>query len=270
MKSAELGASVVALELEEAVAADLRAELKKRRFEGVVLHGDVSESAFLKSAFEAIASRWGRLDGWVNNAFFTARDGLEDFDMARFTRAWEVNVRAVMEAAVLGRGFFQAAGGGAIVNISSVLAHRTRERQFAYTSSKAGMEGLTRALAFDLASDNVRVNCVIPGAIQTTPVNKGLNMPDSELNTPRGMAARAMHDLLHKQNQPMERIGKPLDIANAVIFLLSNLSAFITGTTLAVDGGYLMDGVVIDEETVHRLTAECEVLCAQLCAKRGE
>jgi NAD(P)-dependent dehydrogenase (short-subunit alcohol dehydrogenase family) len=236
----------------------------------LALCGDVSDSSFLQSCVNQIALRFGRLDGWVNNAFFTANDPIREFDALRFTKAWEVNVRSAMEAAALSLKLFEQSGGGSIVNISSVLAHRTRTNQAAYTSSKMALEGLTRALAYDLAASKIRVNCVTPGAIQTRPVQNPLNLIDTDLNSPKGLAMRSLHDLIHQENQPLKRVGKPEDVANAVAFLLSDLSAFVTGITLPVDGGYLIDGTHLSEADANRLSEECQNICNRLAAEMRE
>jgi NAD(P)-dependent dehydrogenase (short-subunit alcohol dehydrogenase family) len=269
-KAAQLGASVAALEINTDNLAATAGQLREMGAEVLPLCGDVSDSAFLRSCITQIADRFERLDGWVNNAFFTANDSIREFDALGFTKAWEVNVRAAMEAAALSLKLFEQSGGGSIVNISSVLAHRTRANQAAYTSSKTALEGLTRALAYDLAASKIRVNCVIPGAIQTRPVQNPLNLVDTDLNSAKGIAMRSVHDLIHQENQPLKRIGKPEDVANAVAFLLSDLSAFITGITLPVDGGYLIDGTHLSEAETNRLAQECEHICNRLAAEMRE
>jgi len=270
LKAAQLGASVAALEINADILAATTGELNTLSVDVLPLCGDVSDSAFLRSCITQIGDRFGRLDGWVNNAFFTANDPITEFDPLRFTKAWEVNVRSAMEAAALSLKVFEQTGGGSIVNISSVLAHRTRENQAAYTSSKMALEGLTRSLAYDLAASKIRVNCVIPGAIQTRPVQNPLDLVDTDLNSAKGLALRSMHDLIHQENQPLKRVGKPEDVANAVAFLLSDLSAFVTGISLPVDGGYLIDGTHFSEADVNRLSQECQNICNRLAAERRE
>jgi len=270
LKAAELGASIAALEINADTLASTASELQELGVDVLTLCGDVSNSAFLRSCITQIASRFGRLDGWVNNAFFTANDPIREFDSLRFTKAWEVNVRAAMETAALSLKLFEQTGGGSIVNISSVLAHRTRVNQAAYTSSKSALEGLTRSLAYDLAAFKIRVNCVIPGAIQTRAVANPMELGDADLNSAKGLAMRSVHDLIHQESQPLKRIGKPEDIANAVMFLLSDLSAFITGIALPVDGGYLIDGTHLNGTASNRLAEQCQNICNRLSAERRE
>lgn len=240
---AHLGAAVVVLDRDEANLSRVERDLEQAGAESLCLAGDVTDGAFLETVFVQIDRRWGRLDGWVNNVKCNVRRELDAQTMAEFTRVWEVNVLASWRSIQLAAPRMQAAGAGSIVNVSSVMAQRSIVGNAAYTSAKAGMEGLTRALAVELAPHGVRVNAVEPGGIRTPEeyAQAGLaGLPPDAPDALRQAAARAVAEIA-AGSQPWPRPGIATDIADAIVFLLSPASQFITGATVAVDGGCLAD-----------------------------
>lgn len=146
-----------------------------------------------------------------------------DYPVENWDRVVAVNLNGVFYAMRFAIPRMIARGGGSIVNIASIMGHRGIEGQPAYTAAKHGVVGLTRAAALDHAKDGVRINCVSPGYIDTPLL--GFMPPEHR------QAATAKH--------PLGRFGTTPEVSNAILFLLSDQSTFVTGSCLAVDGGYL-------------------------------
>jgi NAD(P)-dependent dehydrogenase (short-subunit alcohol dehydrogenase family) len=197
---------------------------------GVVL--DVTSEADWESVIARIVADHGALHGLVNIAgVFTPGIPFEDMTLAQWRQHMEVN----LDGSFLGCRFAMRAmaksGGGSIVNFSSGLAHIMLSDGGAYCVSKAAVLALTRLAAKAGGKYRVRVNAVLPGAIDT-PMLWG-NLRD-------GMEPQALIDMLVKQH-PIGRIGVPGDVARSVAFLLDPENSFVTGALLAVDGGQLVD-----------------------------
>lgn len=185
---------------------------------------DVSEKKGVDAAIEQLITAWGGVDVLVNNAGIT-RDGLlmkmseEDWDLVI-----DVNLKSVYNTCqALVRPMIKAKG-GKIINVSSVVGLTGNAGQANYAASKSGMIGFTKALAQEVASRNICVNCIAPGFIQTR-MTDVLNDAQKE-----GVLKKI----------PMGRMGDPTDIAHAAVFLASPLSNYITGQVLTVDGGMVM------------------------------
>jgi 3-oxoacyl-[acyl-carrier protein] reductase len=179
-------------------------------------------------AVEALAAEFDRLDVLVNNAGANFPDGRDEWDPDGFAAALDLNVEGAMRLTMGLRtalGASTMTGGASIVNLVSMTAFRSTRIVPGYAAAKAALLTLTRNLAAHWAGDGVRVNAVAPGLIDTpmtAPMKAFPELLDSEL-------ARAM----------LPRMGTPAEVAAAVLFLCSDAAAFITGSTLAVDGGYL-------------------------------
>lgn len=166
----------------------------------------------------------GRVDILVNNAYDSARGSAEGVDAADWDRGFHVMVRSMGLAARAVAPRMRSAGGGNIVNISSVHGLLAATDSVIYETCKHAVIGITRALAVDLGPDNIRVNAICPGAIVT-------EVQDASWR--RELEGVAFDELLY----PLRRVGRPHDIAAAVRFLVSDQAAFITGHALVVDGG---------------------------------
>lgn len=207
----------------EATAADVR----ERGGDAAVVTGDLAEPDSCRLAVEAARQLGeGRIAGLVNNAGANAFAGVLDCDLETWQRCIDVDLRAawlcVKSAAP------HMASGGAIVNVTSNHAVATIPGGFPYNVAKAGLQALTTAAAIDLAPHGVRVNAVCPGYVDTA----GNQAYFDSFDDPA--AARRRVERLH----PLGRIGRPLDVAHAALFLLDpERSGFITGSTLLVDGG---------------------------------
>jgi NAD(P)-dependent dehydrogenase (short-subunit alcohol dehydrogenase family) len=201
---------------------------------------DVSTEAGVKQMVDYAIALWGRLDIVVNNAY--ALDRIGRFDAVRITEEeWDqgmnVGLKSMFRAARFAVPHLRAAGGGAIVNLSSVHGLLAERGQLVYETLKAGVIGLTRQLAVEYGADGIRVNAICPGHIVTERIAEGWREHPETLR-------------FFAEQYPLRRTGTPTDIANAIAFLCSDEASFITGQALVVDGGL---SIQLQEELGIRL-----------------
>ena len=191
----------------------------------LVVPTDVTDDDAIANLIDQALMNFGRLDVACNNAAFPDHRPalLVDIPVERFDASVAVNLRGVFVAMQHEIRAMLRSGGGAIVNMSSTAGHQGVSGLADYVATKWALEGLTRAAALDYAADGVRVNAIAPGPILTD----GLAQAGAAA---REAAASAM---------PMQRIGQPEEVAAAAVWLSSDDSAFVTGTTLVLDGGEL-------------------------------
>lgn len=182
---------------------------------------DVTDESALEALTASTLDSFGRITILVNNA---GGGGPKPFDMPMDTFIWayKLNVFSVFRLSQLCAPHIEAAGGGAILNITSMAGDNKNIRMTSYGSSKAAESHLTRNMAYDLGPKNIRVNAIAPGAIKTKALASVLT-PEVE---------KAMI-----QKTPMGRLGEPNDIANAALFLCSPASVWVSGQVLTVSGG---------------------------------
>jgi NAD(P)-dependent dehydrogenase (short-subunit alcohol dehydrogenase family) len=195
------------------------------------IHADLSDTIASQQTFAEVASGERRIDALVNNAAIQICKPLIETTPDEWDAVMASNVRSVYlsvrHAYTLMRGH-----GGAIVNVSSVHAIATSANIAAYAASKGAVVALTRALAVELAPDHIRVNAVLPGAVNTPMLHAGLNRGRGESGNVRELTEQLAARHL------MGRVGTPEEIAQAVLFLADDQrSSFMTGQALAVDGG---------------------------------
>ena len=223
---AKAGASTVIISYagNEAAAQETLGLLQASGAKAEALKFDVSDTAACASNVEQIVKTHGRLDVLVNNAG-VAVDGLvmrvkdEDWD-----KQLDTNLKGAFALIRAASRPMMKARGGAIINLTSIVGESGNGGQAAYSASKAGLIGLTKSVAKELASRNIRVNAVSPGFIGTD------------------MTAHLSEELRQKmvESIPLARLGSPEDVANAVVFLASDAAAYITGEVLKVNGGMYM------------------------------
>jgi len=197
----------------------------------VALRTDVSQSGDVKRLVEAAVARFGRLDVMFNNAGIGGSEGLiHETPEAVFDRILAVDLKAVWLGIKHAVPHLIAAGGGSIVNTASVSAHLGMKYQGAYGAAKGGVVQLTRVAAVEYAEHGIRANAICPGGVLTPLLwaNPGL---------PEPLTPAVVEEQL-KRVQPIARAGMPRDIAHAALWLASDESSFVTGTTLVVDGGW--------------------------------
>ncbi|PYT82662.1 MAG: 3-oxoacyl-[acyl-carrier-protein] reductase [Acidobacteria bacterium] len=221
---AEAGAKVAVAARNEEKLAALVKEITAAGEEAFAVKMDVADAEQVRAGFKAVVEKFGRLDILVNNAAIT-RDGLA---MRMKAEDWDAVIRTNLTGAHL--CIQQAlltmvrARRGRIVNIASVVAQMGNAGQANYVAAKAGLIGLTKAIAIEIASRNITVNAVAPGFIKTPMTGV---LPD-----------KVKEDL--KTRIPLGRMGCPRDVAAAVVFLASDEAGYITGHVLDVNGGMYM------------------------------
>ena len=194
----------------------------------LALHCDVSEATGVAAAVETIAKRFGRLDALVNNAGIATFAPILQTSDNDWRRIMDVNLTGPFLCTKAAAPLMREHGGGAIVNITSISAVRASTLRSAYGTSKAGLAHLTKQLAVELASLGIRVNAVAPGPVETA-MAKAVHTPEIRAD---------YHDAI-----PLNRYGLEEELAEAIFFLCSERSSYITGQILAVDGGFDAAGI---------------------------
>lgn len=222
------GACIAVVDQDGAPGPALASELQDQGYEAEWIAADVSDSGQVEQAVTQCVSRFGGLDILVSNAGINPRGTVLTTSDELLDRILAVNLKALFYLCRYGVPAMRRRGGGSIVTVSSINGLVAWDNEAAYDASKGGVVMLTRALAVDHAPDNIRVNCICPGITDTPMLQRtAASKPDPEAFFE---AARKM--------QPLNRLGQPEDIANAVLFLASDEAAYITAAILPVDGGY--------------------------------
>jgi NAD(P)-dependent dehydrogenase (short-subunit alcohol dehydrogenase family) len=199
---------------------------------GLFIQADISIGENLEGIFSQAHTYTGRLDALVNNAALQIAKPILATSVEEWDAVMASNLRSVFLSVKLAHPLFKAAGGGAIVNVSSVHAVATSANIAAYATSKGGLLALTRVMAIEFAPDNIRVNAILPGAVDTPMLRAGLNRGHVQ-----GTSMSERLDNLARKTVN-GRIGRPEEIAHAIYFLADgNQSSFMTGQALIVDGG---------------------------------
>jgi NAD(P)-dependent dehydrogenase (short-subunit alcohol dehydrogenase family) len=227
--AAEAGASLM---LTGRSAARGQAVLKEVRTAGATaefIAGDVAEPGFADRLVAKTLARFGRLDVLVNNAGIALRGPIDRCSDEDWHRTMAVNATGVFYMARAAVRQMKQQGGGVIVMVASDWAVVGGANAFAYCASKGAVLQMTRAMALDHGADNIRVNAVCPGDIETPMLLDGI--------AKRGLTPDDGLKQLGAQF-PLGRVGRPEEVAKAILFLASDASSYMTGAALAVDGGH--------------------------------
>ena len=181
---------------------------------------DLSDYEEVAQTFLQIRERFGSLDILVNNAGISARESIFEYAPQDFKKIMDLNVTAVFQCSKAAAGIMKSQGGGVILNTSSMVSLYGQPAGVGYPASKCAVNGMTKSLARELGRDNIRVNAVAPGVTRT----------DMVAALPEEMVERISATI------PLGRMGEPQDVANAFLFLASDLASYVTGAILSVDG----------------------------------
>ena len=219
---AESGASVVVSDVQEDKGEETVRLIIDQGGKAVFQRCNVAEEADVKAMINRAVTEYGRLDYACNNA------GINDirkdeYDLDVWEQSLSVNLTGVMLCMKAEAEAMLANGGGAIVNTSSINGLVGNPMQAAYTAGKHGVVGLTRHAALRWAEDGIRVNCVCPGVIET---------PMTDVISQNPEIKKTMESMT-----PMKRLGRPEEIASAIVWLCSDQASFVTGHPMVIDGG---------------------------------
>ncbi len=225
MTLAREGAKLVVTDIDEEGVQDCAQKIRDAGGEAIALRQDVVSEEGWKDVIARTIETYGRLDVLVNNAGIAVLKLLDDLTIDDWNRQINVNLTSVFLGTKYAVPEMRKAGGGSIVNLSSVAGLIGLQRCIAYSASKGGVRLMTKSIALEVGKDKIRCNSVHPGVIWT---NMQAGARDS-LSKEAGRAATA--------NFPISRLGEPEDIANCVLYLASDESSYVTGTEFTVDGG---------------------------------
>lgn len=216
------GAKVVLADINEANGKALEQELANAGSDVMFVKADITNEEEIKQLVNKTVEKYGRIDVLFNNAGIGAMGASHELSTEAWQKVININLSGVFLMAKYTIQQMLKNGGGAIINTASILGHVGQAQTAAYTASKGAVVNLTRALGIEYAASNIRVNAVCPGYVDT-PI---LNEVDAEM--------RQQLVKLH----PIGRLGRPDEIAKAVVFLASDDASFVVGANLLVDGGY--------------------------------
>lgn len=198
----------------------------------LAVQADVALEEDVKQAIRSIMDHFGQIDVLVNNAAVCPQIKLTDMSFSQWNEVMSCNLGSIFLASREVIPHMLNAGGGAIVNLSSVHALATSEGYAAYAATKGGIVSMTRAVALDYAKSNIRVNAVLPGAVHTPMLESSVKRLDDD---------KANMMQIWNDSQPLGRVGKAEEIAAVVMFAASPDNSFMTGAVLVADGGMTID-----------------------------
>jgi len=230
--SAELftseGAIVVAVDLDRTRLDGLSARIVNAGGACLAIRGDVSQRDDVHQVIETAIEHFGRVNILFNNAGIVSTGKVDAIDEEQWDRAMAINVKSMYLFSHALVPHFKKNGGGIILNTASATALRAVVDRACYTATKAAVVGQTKSMALDYVRDNIRVNCLCPGTIDTPSLAQRIAAFPDPAEARKNFIAR----------QPMGRFGTVEEIARAALYLVSDDAAFVTGMAFAIDGGF--------------------------------
>lgn len=221
-KFLEAGAKVALFGSRQETVEKALGQIKEKIPEAEVmgLYPALEEYNEVEKAIQEVQESFGQIDILVNNAGISARESIYEYSPEEFDKIMTLNVNAVFHCIRAAVPFMKTQGGGSIINMSSMVSIYGQPAGCGYPASKFAVNGLTKSLARELGKDQIRVNAVAPGVTRT----------DMVAALPPEMVQRISATI------PLGRVGEPEEVANAVLFLASDLASYVTGAILSVDG----------------------------------
>lgn len=216
------GAKVILFGSREETVKQAIESLKSENSDWIVegMYPDLMDAKEVNKAIEIIEEKYGKIDILVNNAGISQSSSIYDYTPEDFDQVMDINVKAIFYAIQPTVKIMKEQGGGCIINTSSMVSIHGQQGGVGYPASKYAVNGLTQSLARELGSDNIRVNAVAPGVTRTDMVDV---LPDEVKTYIMG-------------NIPLKRIGEPEEVADAFLYLASDMASYVTGEILSVDG----------------------------------
>jgi len=227
---AEEGARVAVVDLDRASAEKTAQEIASKGATANVFPADMSRSADVTRVIHDVMELWGSINILFNNAGIVLHGKIHQTSEEEWDRAMAVNVKSMYLSCHAVIPIFKKQGAGVILNTSSATVLRHVVDRAAYTASKGAVLALTRSMALDYIGDNIRVNALCPGTIDTPSLRERLAAHADPEEARKRFIAR----------QPMGRLGTAEEVAQAALYLVSPDAAFVTGTALSVDGGFTL------------------------------
>ncbi len=222
------GARLAVVDWDEKGGNETILEIKKTGGEAFFWKADISEEKEVQRMFGEVKERFGQLQILYNNAGVGASFGhmgaIRDSSVEDWDLVIRINLRSIFLCCKHGIPLLLESGGGSIINTASISALVATPGADAYTAAKGGVVSLTRVLARDYGLQNIRVNCICPGPIETAMIGSRIKEPQFQER--------------YRQAPALGRIGKPVEVAYLALFLASDESSYITGATIPVDGGW--------------------------------
>jgi NAD(P)-dependent dehydrogenase (short-subunit alcohol dehydrogenase family) len=226
---AEMGAWIAVVDIDDAKGSNTAAEIQDQNGHALALNCDVRSASDCRRAVEATIQKWGKIDILCNCAGIAIRKDIVELTEEEWDLALGVTLKGIYLLSREVVPHMVRNGGGSIINIGSGWSLKGGPKAASYCAAKGGAVNLTRAMAIDHGPHNIRVNCICPGDIDTPMLRSECAQLGEDVQSFMKEAA----------NRPLARVGTPEDVANAVLFLASPMSTWITGTAFVVDGGGL-------------------------------
>lgn len=226
---AQEGAAVSVADINSELGQTVVQEIKSQGGHASFIQCDVTKAGDCRRAVDAALEQFGRLDILFNNAGIIRRADVVETTEEEWDQVLAVNLKSIFLMSKYAVPVMAEAGGGAIINTSSGWGMKGGPKAVSYCASKGAVVNMTRAMAIDHGAQNIRVNCICPGDVDTPMLRheaRQLGQPEAEF-----LAEAAI--------RPLRRFGQPVEIAQAVLYLASDASSYVTGAALLVDGGGL-------------------------------
>lgn len=221
---AEHGAKIVVADIDSEGSEQTVTEIRDKGNVAIFINTDVTVKSDTQNLVTQTVETFGKLDILFNNAGIAMRLPVAELPEEDWHRCLDVNLNGVFLCAKAAIPAMKKNGSGVIINMSSIYGIVGADVRAAYVASKGAVTNLTRGMALDYAQDNIRVNCICPGFVETPLVSGVVRTPEE------------YQKLADKH--PMRRLGQPIEIAYGALYLASDESAFVTGIALPIDGGY--------------------------------